>query len=322
MLAARALTSSPEDPIQALGLVDVPIPLPDSGWTRVQVKAAGLNHHDVWTLRGVGISPDRLPITLGCEASGIDDTGREVIVHGVIADPAAGGGDETLDPGRSLLSEVHDGTFAEYVVVPSRNVIAKPSGITFEEAACLPVAWLTAFRMLTTVGKLVPGETLLVQGSAGGVASAAIALGRAMGLRVWATSRSEDKRAFALSLGAHAVFEPGARLPHRVDAVIETVGEATWSHSMKSLRPGGRIIISGATTGSMPPADLSRLFFLQLQVLGSTMGTVGELSSLVSFLEGTGLRPTIDRVVPLTDAASAISAMAAGDVMGKIVLAP
>jgi NADPH:quinone reductase-like Zn-dependent oxidoreductase len=259
---------------------------------------------------------------LGCEASGIDDTGREVIVHGVIADPAAGGGDETLDPGRSLLSEVHDGTFAEYVVVPSRNVIPKPSGITFEEAACLPVAWLTAFRMLTTIGKLVPGETLLVQGSAGGVASAAIALGRAMGLRVWATSRSEVKRAFALSLGAHAVFEPGARLPHRVDAVIETVGEATWSHSMKSLRPGGRIIISGATTGSMPPADLSRLFFLQLQVLGSTMGTIGELSSLVSFLEGTGLRPTIDRVVPLTDAASAISAMATGDVMGKIVLAP
>jgi hypothetical protein len=302
--------------------MDIATPIPDSGWSRVQVKAAGLNHHDVWTLRGVGISSDRLPITLGCEAAGIDDTGREVIVHGVIADPAAGGGDETLDPGRSLLSEVHNGTFAEFVVVPTRNLINKPSGMSFEEAACLPVAWLTAFRMLTTVGKLAPGETVLVQGAAGGVATAAIALGRAMGLRVWATSRSEEKRAFALSLGAHAVFEPGDRLPHRVDAVIETVGDATWSHSMKSLRPGGRIVISGATSGSMPPADLSRLFFLQLQVLGSTMGTIGELSSLVSFLEGTGLRPTIDRVVGLDQAASAIGAMASGDVMGKIVLTP
>ena len=322
MLAARAISSSADDPVSALSLMDIATPIPDSGWSRVQVKAAGLNHHDVWTLRGVGISSDRLPITLGCEAAGIDDTGREVIVHGVIADPAAGGGDETLDPGRSLLSEVHNGTFAEFVVVPTRNLINKPSGMSFEEAACLPVAWLTAFRMLTTVGKLAPGETVLVQGAAGGVATAAIALGRAMGLRVWATSRSEEKRAFALSLGAHAVFEPGDRLPHRVDAVIETVGDATWSHSMKSLRPGGRIVISGATSGSMPPADLSRLFFLQLQVLGSTMGTIGELSSLVSFLEGTGIRPTIDRVVGLDQAASAIGAMASGDVMGKIVLTP
>ena len=120
------------------------------GWSRVQVKAAALNHHDVWTLRGVGIDASRLPITSGCDAAGIDDTGREVVVHGVIGDPAAGGGDETLDPKRSLLSEVHDGTFAEYVVVPTRNLLPKPAALSFEEAACLPVAWLTAYRMLAT----------------------------------------------------------------------------------------------------------------------------------------------------------------------------
>ncbi|HCK78736.1 MAG TPA: Zn-dependent oxidoreductase [Actinobacteria bacterium] len=320
MLAARAVTADADNPIAALSLDDISVPVPDSGWVRVQVKATALNHHDVWTLRGVGIDPSALPMTLGCEASGIDDTGRAVIVHGVIADPDAGGGDETLDPKRSLLSEVHQGTFAEYLVVPARNVLPKPAGLSFEEAACLPVAWLTAYRMLTTRGQLRAGETVLVQGAAGGVASAAIALGRAMGLRVWATGRTESKRAFAESIGAHAVFEPGDRLPHRVDAVIETVGEATWAHSMRSLRPGGRIIISGATSGPSPSADLSRLFFLQLQVIGSTMGTVGELAELISFVEATGIRPSIERVMPLTDAATAISAMAAGEVMGKTVL--
>jgi len=322
MLAARAARINPDDPASALSLDDIAVPLPDPGWSRVQVRAASLNHHDLFTLRGIGIDEARLPITLGCDASGIDDTGREVVVHGVIGDPAAGGGDETLDPKRSLLSEVHNGTFAEYVVVPTRNLLPKPTSLSFEEAACLPVAWLTAYRMLASRSGLAPGQTVLIQGSAGGVATAAIVLARAMGLRVWCTSRTEEKRAFALGLGAHAVFESGARLPHRVDAVIETVGEATWSHSLRSLRPGGRIVISGATSGAMPPADLSRVFFLQLEVVGSTMGTIGELASLMSLLEVTGARPVIDRVLPLDRAADAISAMVAGDVMGKIVLTP
>jgi len=322
MLAARAVRAAPDDPASALSLDDIAVPMPDPGWSRVQVKAASLNHHDVWTLRGVGIDPSRLPMTLGCDAAGIDDTGRDVVVHGVIGDPSAGGGDETLDPKRTLLSEVHNGTFAEYVLVPTRNLLPKPTSLSFEEAACLPVAWLTAYRMLATRSGLKPGQTVLVQGAAGGVSTAAIVLARAMGFRVWCTSRTEAKRAFAVKLGAHAVFETGDRLPHRVDAVIETVGEATWSHSLRSLRPGGRIVISGATSGSNPPADLSRVFFLQLDVVGSTMGTIGELSSLMSLLEVSGARPVIDRVLPLAQAPEAIAAMASGDVMGKIVLTP
>jgi NADPH:quinone reductase-like Zn-dependent oxidoreductase len=169
-------------------------------------------------------------------------------------------------------------------------------------------------------GRMVPGETVLVQGAGGGVATAAIALARAAGLRIWACSRSEAKRAHALSIGAHAVFEPGARLPERVDAVIETVGEATWSHSLKSLRPGGRIVIAGATSGAQPPADLARVFFTQLQVIGSTMGSLGELRRLVAMLQATGVRPSIDTVMPMSQAREAFARMESGDVVGKIVL--
>src|SRR5690606_21072274 len=191
-----------------------------------------------WTLKGVGISEERLPLILGCDAAGLDEDGNEVIVHSVIGTPVEG--DETLDPNRSLLSEVYDGTFAEKVAVPKRNLVPKPKALSFEEAACLPTAWLTAYRMLFEKSGLQPGSTVLVQGAGGGVATALIALGAAAGYRVWATSRSEAKRERALELGAEAVFEPGARLPERVDAVMETVGQATWAHSLKSLRPGGR----------------------------------------------------------------------------------
>jgi NADPH:quinone reductase-like Zn-dependent oxidoreductase len=257
---------------------------------------------------------------LGGDASGVLDDGTPVIVHEVIGDPAAGGGDETLDPKRTLLSEKHPGTLAETVAVPARNVVPKPEELSFEEAACLPTAWLTAYRMLVTKSGLRIGDTVLVQGAGGGVATAAIALGDALGFRVWATSRDEAKRARALELGAAEAFEPGARLPQRVDAVIETVGEATWSHSLKSLRPGGTVVVSGATSGANPPADLARLFFLQLSVVGSTMGTREELEAMLALLVDTGVRPTIDATYDLRDARSAFSRLASGDVVGKIVV--
>jgi NADPH:quinone reductase-like Zn-dependent oxidoreductase len=303
-----------------LVLGEQPEPTVPEGWTTVQVKAASLNHHDLWTLKGVGITEDRLPMILGCDAAGIAEDGSEVIVHAVIGDPAAGGGDETLDPKRSLLSEIHPGTFAERVAVPRRNVVAKPAQMSFAEAACLPTAWLTAYRMLTTRGDVKSGETVLVQGAGGGVATAAIALGQALGLRVWATSRDEGKREAALALGAEQVFESGARLPERVDAVIETVGQATWSHSLKSLRPGGRIIVSGSTSGPNPPADLARVFFLQLSVIGSTMGTREELEAMIALMTDTGVRPLIAAQMPMESAADAFEALAAGDVFGKLVL--
>ncbi|MEU9833007.1 zinc-binding dehydrogenase [Streptosporangium sp. NPDC048047] len=315
MFAVTATQTDPDNPLAGLTLGERPEPEVPDGWTTVTVRAAALNHHDLWTLRGVGIRQERLPIILGCDAAGVDEDGNEVIVHAVIGN----GPDETLDPKRSLLSETYDGTFAERVAVPRRNLVPKPAALGFEEAACLPTAWLTAYRMLFDKAGLEPGSTVLVQGAGGGVATALIALGRAGGYRVWATSRSEEKRSRALDLGADQVFESGARLPERVDAVMETVGQATWDHSLKSLRPGGRIVVSGATSGAVPPADLNRVFFLQLSVVGSTMGTRDQLARLARFLEQTGVRPPIDRTLPLTDAAEGFAAMEKGDLFGKVV---
>jgi NADPH:quinone reductase-like Zn-dependent oxidoreductase len=285
----------------------------------VSVRAAALNHHDLWSLRGVGLGADALPMILGCDAAGLDEDGNEVLVHAVISDPAWRG-DETEDPRRSLLSERYQGTFAERVAVPRANLVPKPASLSFEEAACLPTAWLTAYRMLFVQGGLRPGQTVLVQGAGGGVATALITLARAGGLQVLATSRDEGKRARAMEIGAHAVYETGARLPDRVDAVMETVGAATWNHSLRSLRPGGTLVISGATSGPNPDlTELNRIFFLQLRVIGSTMGTSTELGRLVSFLDATGTKPLIDRTMPMAEARDGLAAMAGGDVFGKIV---
>jgi NADPH:quinone reductase-like Zn-dependent oxidoreductase len=320
MKAAYASALNPDSPLDGLVVGERPEPTVPDGWTTVQVKSASVNHHDLWTLRGVGIKADLLPMILGCDAAGIDtETGEEVVVHAVIKSDSWDG-DETLDPARSLLSERHQGALAEYVAVPKRNVVPKPAELTFAQAACLPTAWLTAYRMLFVNSELRPGQTVLVQGASGGVASAAISLGRAAGFRVWATARTEEKQQAALDFGAHASFASGARLPDRVDAVIETVGAATWSHSLKSLRPGGRIVISGATSGPMPAAELNRIFFLQLQVVGSTMGTKAELGELIRFLQATGVRPLIDREVSIAEIGEGLRAMEAGEVRGKIVV--
>jgi NADPH:quinone reductase-like Zn-dependent oxidoreductase len=321
MLAAYAARFDADDPTAALEVGERPAAEVPDGWVAVDVRAASLNHHDVWSLRGVGLEKDQLPMILGCDAAGVDPDGNEVIVHAIVGDPDWRG-DETLDPRRTLLSERHPGTLAQRVAVPRRNLVPKPPELGFEEAACLPTAWLTAYRMLFTKAAVAPGATVLVQGAGGGVATAAICLGRAAGLRVWATSRSEAKRERALELGADAVFEPGARLPERVDAVLETVGEATWSHSLKALRPGGTLVVSGATSGPMPPAELQRVFFLQLNVIGSTMGTRGELERLARLCADRGIRPPIDRTLALADARDGIAALAGGDVFGKIVVTP
>ena len=319
MLAVTCTSQSADDPLSGLTVGERPDPDVPAGWVRVRVRAASLNHHDLWSLRGVGLPADRLPMVLGCDAAGVTEDGREVVVHGLVGDPDWSG-DETLDPRRSILSEVHQGTLAEQVVVPARNLLDKPEDLSFVEAACLPTAWLTAYRMLFTQAGVKPGDRVLVQGAGGGVSTAAIALGRAAGLTVWVTGRDEAKRARALELGAHAVFESGARLPGKVDAVLETVGKATWSHSMRALRPGGTLVVSGATTGADPSADLNRLFFLQLRVVGSTMGTRDELAGLLAMLAATGVRPQVDEVYPLADARQAFARLETGDVVGKLVL--
>lgn len=319
MFAVTATSADAENPLSGLTLGEVPDPEIPEGWALVTLRAAALNHHDIWSLKGVGLRPEQLPMILGCDGAGVDADGNEVIVHAVIADPDAGDGDETLDPRRSLLSERFPGTLAEKIAVPRRNLIPKPSSLTFEQAACLPTSWLTAYRMLFTRASLRPGDTVLVQGAGGGVSTAAIALARAAGLRVWATSRSDAKRTRALELGAHATFAPDERLPERVDAVIETVGRATWASSIRAVRPGGAVVVSGATTGDGPSADLTQVFFLQRSVIGSTMGTRGELQRLVSMVDATGLRPVIDSVRPLSEARSGFAEMLEGEQFGKIV---
>src|SRR5215207_6665684 len=321
MLAVFAADSDSADPLSALQVGQRPEPVVPDGWTTVTLKAASLNHHDVWSLRGVGLSRERLPMILGCDAAGIDEDGNEVVVHAIVSDESWQG-DETLDPKRSILSERHQGTFAERVAVPRLNLVPKPGALSFEQAACLPTAWLTAYRMLFTRGRIVPGATILVQGAGGGVATALIALGSAAGVRVWVTGRSEEKRSRALELGAQQAFEPGARLPERVDAVMETIGEATWAHSLRALKPGGTIVVCGATSGVAPPAELNRTFFLQLSIVGSTMGTRDELERLVRFCVDKGVRPVIHETLPLREARGAFETMLAGEVLGKIVLTP
>jgi NADPH:quinone reductase-like Zn-dependent oxidoreductase len=318
VLAVTAARLDADDPLACIELGERPDPVPPDGWVVVTVKAASLNHHDLWSLRGVGLQADRLPMILGCDGAGVDPEGNDVVVHAVITDPDWRG-DETLDPRRTVLSELHPGTFAERVAVPARNLVPKPPELSFEEAACLPTAWLTAYRMLFTRARVQPGSTVLVQGVGGGVATALIALARAAGVRVWVTSRSEEKRARALELGADRAFEPGARLPERVDAVMETVGAATWAHSVRSVRDGGTLVVSGATSGDPRAAELPHVFFRQLAVLGSTMGTRDELERLLRLCVENGVRPRIHEAMPLEEARRGFEAMAGGDLVGKIV---
>lgn len=318
MFAVYATEPNRDDPLASLVVGERPAPEVPDGWVPVTVRAASLNMHDLWTLRGVGIKEDKFPMILGCDGAGTLPDGSEVVLHSVVNDPDWTG-DDTLDPKRTLLTEKHQGSFADTVVVPKRNVLPKPDSLTMAEAATLGTAWLTAYRMIFVKSGLRPGQTMLVQGASGGVSTALVQLGRAAGMRVWVTGRTEEKRALATALGAHDTFESGQRLPERVDAVFETVGEATWSHSMKSLKPGGIIVISGSTSGPNPPADLQRLFFLQLRVVGSTMGSRDELADMLSFLHVTGIRPQIGLELSMDQAEKGFRAMLDGDTAGKIV---
>jgi NADPH:quinone reductase-like Zn-dependent oxidoreductase len=312
MRAAYASAINPDDPLSGLTVGERPEPEPPEYWTTVRVRASALNHHDLWSLRGVGLSAERLPMILGCDAVGVDGEGNEVVVYPVVLDPE--------DPrGVSLLSERHQGTLADAVMVPRANLIPKPAGVSWVDAACLPTAWLTAYRMLTSRGRVDDGESVLVQGAGGGVATAAVVLALALGKRVYATSRDPAKRERIAALGATAV-EPGARLPERVDVVIETVGAATMDHSLKCAAPFGRVVVSGSTSGNLATVDLRRVFALQLEILGSSMGTASELADLLDMCANRGLRPVVDSVFGFAEARKAFERLHSGGAFGKIVL--
>jgi len=295
-----------EDPLAVLKVGERPEPEPRPGWELVRMRTASLNHHDVFSLRGVGLAAESLPMILGCDLAGLDEAGNEVVVH-------------TMVEG-NLLSGNAQGAMAELVAVPKANLLPKPPELSFEEAACLPTAWLTAYRMLFDKAGLRPGETVLVQGAGGGLSTALIMLASGAGVRVWVTGREEEKRAFALGLGADAAFEPGARLPDRVDAVMDSVGAATWRHSLRCLKREGAMVVSGGTSGYAAEADVALIFSRHLRILGSSMGTLDELRRLVAFCAAKGVHPPIDRVLPLADAREGFAAMVAGELRGKVVL--
>jgi NADPH:quinone reductase-like Zn-dependent oxidoreductase len=312
MRAAYASKADPEHPLQALAVGEFPEPTPPDDWVLVDVRAASLNQHDLWSLRGVGLRADRLPMVLGCDAAGVDEEGNEVVIYPVVADPG--------DPrGLSLLSEHFPGTLAERVAVPPESLVPKPAGVSFLEAACLPTAWLTAFHMLTTRGRADEASAVLVQGAGGGVATAAVALAVAMGKRVYATSRDPAKRERIAELGATAI-EPGARLSERVELVIDSVGAPTLDHSMKCCTPGARIVICGATGGHLATVDLRRLFAMRLDLLGSTMGTRDELVALLDLLVAKDVRPTIDSTYGFTAVADAFARLESGAIFGKVAI--
>lgn len=320
MKAVYAAHPAPADPLSALRFGPRPEPAPPTaGWRAVTVRCAALNHHDLWTLRGAGVPASRYPIILGSDAAGTDTSGMPVIVHGMVY-AREFASHPVRDPQRGILGESWPGTFAERVVVPAHTLAPKPPQFSFAQAAALCGTWLTAYRMLFTKAEAAQEQTILVQGAGGGLAAALIELAAAAGARVWATSRTERGRAFAMSLGAAQAFPAGARLPEPVDAVMDSVGQATWAHSLRNLRPGGTLVIAGATSGSLPDAHLTRIFWNELRVLGAMSGTMTELRELVSFMLAHGLRPRIHGEFQMHEAAEAFRVLSEGGALGKVIL--
>jgi NADPH:quinone reductase-like Zn-dependent oxidoreductase len=316
MRAGVVSSFDPDNPLNGLSIIDVPEPENREHWTTVDVKAASINHHDVWSLRGVGLREQQLPMVLGTDAAGTTPDGRRVLVHAAIGVDGHGVGPRER---RSILSEKFPGALAERVSVPTANLIDITDDMPFEIAACLPTAWLTAYALLFRGAGLTPGQSVLIQGAGGGVASAAIILARAAGVTVYATSRSAAKLHRACELGAIPI-EHGERLPQRVDAVVETVGKATWSHSVASVKPGGIIAIAGATTGDATAAELTRIFFQEIRVQGVTLGTRDELTALVNFVAYNKISVPIDSIYTLTQLPQALGKMIDGNLFGKVVI--
>ncbi|WP_433063466.1 zinc-binding dehydrogenase [Dactylosporangium sp. CS-033363] len=313
MKAAFVAQPSTEDPAGAVGVGELPVPEAPDGWVEAEVRAGALNMHDVFTLRGIAKPAGAGPHVIGSDAAVVHN-GQPFVVYPVLPADTAG---RTVAHA-TLLPDAGHGMLAERVVVPEAHLVPKPEALSWEEAACLPTAWLTAWRMLFTKAQAGPGKLVLVQGAGGGVATAATALAVAAGATVVVTSRSAGKRERSLALGAAAALESGARLPQLADIVVETVGPATFEHSMLSTRAGGTIVVCGGSTGFTAPLHLARLFAREVTVCGSTMGTLEEFRDLVAFVDAHGIRPTVDSTADLADAGKQVGRMLAGDAFGKL----
>ncbi|MCK9922726.1 zinc-binding dehydrogenase [Frankia sp. AgPm24] len=319
MRAIRRTAPDPDGLLTGIEIDDRDQPPPPDGWVTVTLRCASVNHSDLAAIRGHGFDPAGPPRVLGSDGAGLDPDGNEVIVYPILA--AARYPDPMHDPGLRMLSQGVDGTWAERVQVPRANLVPKPPELTWEQAACLGTAWLTAYRMLFGRARVAPGGTVLVQGAGGGVPTALIRLAVAAGLRVWVTSRDPHRGRRAVEhLGAHAAFPSGAVLPEPVDAALDCVGQATLAHSLRSVRPGGQVVIAGAVTGATVGLDLTDLFVRSISLHGSAMGTPAELFALARLCATTGAVPVIDTVWPLTDARPGIARALTGQQFGKIVL--
>jgi zinc-binding alcohol dehydrogenase/oxidoreductase len=309
------------------GEVADPVLGPDD--VAVRPVASALNHMDLWVTRGR--PRPHLPHVPGCDVAGIViDVGSEVtsttVGDEVVVNPAvsplamvvAHGDDAPMYPGFQIVGEQRWGGHADRVVVPSRNIVPRPIGRSWAECAAFPLATLTAYRMLRRA-RVKAGERVLVVGVGGGVSTAALALARAMGAVVYATSRDEAKRKLAVDLGAADAFASDGDWPVRCEVVVESVGPATWDRSIRALVPGGRLVVCGGTSGPKVELDLPRLFFKQHELIGSTMGGYGEFDQVVR-LVGDGLAITVDTELELSDYPAALARLEAGDQLGKVVL--
>jgi len=308
---------------------EIATPEPGRDEVRVRVVASALNHMDLWVTRGM--PRPHLPHVPGCDGAGVVDAVGEAVTgvaagDEVVINPAVScrrcaaclAGDSPYCRSFQILGEQRWGTHGEFVVIPAANVCGKPPTRAWEEMAAFGLCTLTAWRMLRRA-RLSAGETVLVVGVGGGVSSAGLVLARAMGARVFATSRDAAKRDRAVALGAEAAFDSGAEFPVRADVVLENVGGATWDRSIKALNPGGRLVTCGGTAGPVVEVNLPRLFFKQHELIGSTMGSYAEWDQVMG-LVGAGLPVIVDEVVDLDAYPDAVRRLEAGAQLGKLVV--
>jgi NADPH:quinone reductase-like Zn-dependent oxidoreductase len=307
---------------------DAPDPEPAPGEVLIELRAASLNHLDLWVRQGLPSVPK--PRILGADGAGLVaglGEGVEGLEPGqrVVINPGLDHGDRI-----GVVGEHTEGTHAELIALPAANVYPLADGLSFEEAAAFPLVFETAYRMLVTKARLQAGEWVLIWGIGGGVATATFAIAKALGARTLVTSSSDEKLARARELGADAGVNHGhadvaaevKRITdgRGVDVVVEHVGHATWQTSLAAVRQAGRVVVCGATTGPNPPAALHRVWWKQLTIYGSTMGTRGDFEGAYELVTSGRARPVIDAVFPLAQTRAAHERLEAGKQFGKIVL--
>ena len=297
---------------------DAPDPEPGPDDVLIHLRAASLNHLDIWVRKGLPSVPK--PRILGADGAGVDDSGRRVVIN-----PGLEHGDRI-----TVIGEHTDGTHAELIAIPSSNVYPIPEGLSFEEAAAFPLVFETVYRMLVTRAGLHEDEWVLAWGAGSGIGSATLVIAKALGARVITTASSDAKLELAEGLGADAVVNhttgdvveavKEATGGTGVDLVVEHVGEATWERSLQAVRPHGRVVVCGATTGPNPKAALHRVWWKQLTILGSTMGTKADFEAVYDLVATGRAKPVVDSVFPLAEARAAHERLESGEQFGKVVL--